>query len=114
MAKTGTVLPMADPAIVRTRLQALVEALEAHLAATERRTGEADPVVFAAYAHLADAFVAYEEALYDAFDEVVPMSVVEYEDEEDDEDDEEDEDEEDDEDDEDDEDEDDDLEDLNL
>jgi hypothetical protein len=111
---------MADPAIVRTRLDALVEALEAHLDATELRTGEADPVVFAAYAHLADAFVAYEEALYDAFDEVVPMSVVEYEDEEDD-----DEDDEDDEDLEDEqvrpddlgddlEDEDDDLEDLNL
>ena len=101
MSRTGTVLPMADPAIVRARLEALVEALEAHLAATERRTGEADPVVFAAYAHLADAFVAYEEALYDAFDEVVPMSVVEYDDDEDDEDDDE-------------EDEDDDLEDLNL
>ncbi len=81
---------MADPAIVRTRLEALVEALQAHLAATELRTGEADPVVFAAYAHLADAFVAYEEALYDAFDEVVPMSVVEYEDEEDDDEDDED------------------------
>jgi hypothetical protein len=107
VAKTGTVLPMADPAIVRTRLQALVEALEAHLAATELRTGEADPVVFAAYAHLADAFVAYEEALYDAFEEVVPMSVVEYEDDEDEDDDDDDEDE-------DDEDEDDDLEDLNL
>jgi len=100
---------MADPAIVRTRLEALVDALEAHLDATEHRTGEADPVVFAAYAHLADAFVAYEEALYDAFDEVVPMSVVEYDDDEDDEDDEDEEDEGDDL-----EDEDDDLEDLNL
>ena len=100
---------MADPAIVRTRLEALVDALEAHLDATEQRTGEADPVVFAAYAHLADAFVAYEEALYDAFDEVVPMSVVEYDDDEDDEDDEDEEDEGDDL-----EDEDDDLEDLNL
>jgi hypothetical protein len=98
---------MAEPVIVRTRLQALVEALEAHLAATEHRTGEADPVVFAAYAHLADAFVAYEEALYDAFDEVVPMSVVEYEDDEDDEDDEDEGDDLEDEDD-------DDLEDLNL
>jgi len=102
---------MADPGTVRTRLQALVDALQAHLAATELRTGEADPAVFAAYAHLADAFVAYEESLYDAYDEVVPMSVVEYEDDEDDEDEDDDDDE--DEDDED-EDEDDDLEDLNL
>jgi hypothetical protein len=76
----------ADPAIARTRLTALVEAFEAHLSATEQRTGEADPLVFAAYAHLADAFVAYEEALYDLFDEVVPMSLVEYEDDEDDDD----------------------------
>lgn len=98
---------MADPASVRIRLQALVEALDAHLAATERRTGEADPAVFAEYAHLADAFVAYEESLYDTYDEVVPMSVVEYEDEyEDDEDENDDESEDDDEDD--------DLEDLNL
>jgi hypothetical protein len=101
---------MADPGTVRTRLQALVDALQAHLAATELRTGEADPAVFAAYAHLADAFVAYEESLYDAYDEVVPMSVVEYEDEDEDEDDDEDDEDEDDED----EDEDDDLEDLNL
>jgi hypothetical protein len=107
---------MADPGTVRTRLQALVDALQAHLAATELRTGEADPAVFAAYAHLADAFVAYEESLYDSYDEVVPMSVVEYEDddEDDEEDDDEDDDEDEDEDEEEDEDEDDDLEDLNL
>jgi hypothetical protein len=76
---------MADPAIVRTRLEAFVEALEAHLDATEQRTGENDPAVYAAYAHLADSFSTYEEALYDAYDEVVPMSLVEYEDEEEDE-----------------------------
>ena len=99
---------MADPGTVRTLLQTLVDALQEHLAATEHRTGEADPAVFAAYAHLADAFAAYEESLYDAYDEVVPMSVVEYEDDDDEEDDEEDEDDEDDDDEED------DLEDLNL
>jgi hypothetical protein len=103
---------MADPAIVRTRLEAFVDALEAHLDATEQRTGENDPVVYAAYAHLADSFSAYEEALYDTFDEVVPMSLVEYEDEEDDDEDDEDESEEDGGDDL--EDEDDDLEDLEL
>ena len=104
---------MADPGTVRTLLQTLVDALQEHLAATEHRTGEADPAVFAAYAHLADAFVAYEESLYDAYDEVVPMSVVEYEDDDED-DDEEDEDDEEDDDGDDDDEEDDDLEDLNL
>ena len=81
---------MADPAIARTRLHALVEAFESHLAAAELRTGEADPVVFAAYARLAGAFVDYEEAVYEQYDEVVPMSLIEYEDDDDDDDDEDD------------------------
>ena len=76
---------MADPATARTALVALVEALETHLAAAEQRTGEADPEVFAAYSRLAGAFVDYEDALYEAHDEVVPMSLLE--DDEDDEDD---------------------------
>lgn len=81
---------MADPASARTALVALVEALEAHLSAAEQRIGEADPAVFAAYSRLAGAFVDYEDALYEAHDEVVPMSLLE-----DDDDDEEDDDEDD-------------------
>jgi hypothetical protein len=81
---------MADPAIARTRLQELVAAFEDHLAAAEVRTGEADPVVFAAYARLAGAFADYEEAVYELFDEVVPMSLIEYDDEDGDDDDDED------------------------
>ena len=88
---------MTDASDVRVHLQTLHDALEAHLRAVESRTGEADPAVFAAYVHLADAFGAYEEVLYDAHDEVVPMSLVEYEpDDDDDDDDEDDEDDEDD------------------
>ena len=68
---------MADPATARTALVALVEALEAHLSAAEGRSGEADPAVFAAYSRLAGAFVDYEDALYEAHDEVVPMSLLE-------------------------------------
>ena len=68
---------MADPATARTALVALVEALEAHLSAAEQRIGEADPAVFAAYSRLAGAFVDYEDALYEAHDEVVPMSLLE-------------------------------------
>ena len=74
----------------RAALDRLVAALEAHLQAASRRTGEADPAVVAAYQNLADAFETYDEALYEAYDEVTPFVL--YEDAEDDEDDEEDED----------------------
>ena len=84
---------MADPATARTALVALVEALEAHLSAAEGRSGEADPAVFAAYSRLAGAFVDYEDALYEAHDEVVPMSLLEDDEDDDDLDDEDDDDE---------------------
>ncbi|WP_298989593.1 primosomal protein [uncultured Pseudokineococcus sp.] len=85
----------------RAALARLVGALEAHLDAVERRRSETDPVVKDAYQSLSDAFETYDEALYDAFDEVTPFVLFDDSDEDDDEDD----------DDEDDDDEDDDLED---
>jgi hypothetical protein len=57
----------------RAALDRLIAALEAHLATASRRQGERDPDVLAAYTTLADAFEAYDEALYDAFDEVTPF-----------------------------------------
>jgi hypothetical protein len=57
----------------RAALDRLMAALEAHLAAAGRRQGEADPDVVAAYQTLADAFEEYDEALYDAYDEVTPF-----------------------------------------
>jgi hypothetical protein len=51
----------------------LIAALEAHLSAAAGRQGEADPAVVSAYQVLADAFESYDEALYDAFDEVTPF-----------------------------------------
>jgi hypothetical protein len=57
----------------RAALDRLIAALEAHLAAASQRQGEADPAVVAAYQTLADAFEEYDEALYDAFDEVTPF-----------------------------------------
>lgn len=82
---------MADAAGIRSKLEELVAAFEAHLDAAELRTGEADPAVYVAYSRLADAFSDYEEAVYEAYDEVVPMSLLDEDDEEDDEDDDEDE-----------------------
>lgn len=57
----------------RAALDRLIAALEAHLAAASRRQGEADPGVVSAYQTLAEAFETYDEALYDAFDEVTPF-----------------------------------------
>jgi hypothetical protein len=61
----------------RAALDRLVAALEAHLQAAGRRTGEADPAVVAAYQTLADAFETYDEALYAAYDEVTPFVLYE-------------------------------------
>ena len=59
----------------RAALDRLVAALEAHLAAASRRSGESDPAVQQASDLLADAFEAYDDALYDAYDEVTPLVV---------------------------------------
>ncbi|MEJ2578355.1 MAG: primosomal protein [Kineosporiaceae bacterium] len=57
----------------RAALDRLVAALEAHLSAASRRQGETDPAVAAAYQTLAEAYVSYDDALYSAFDEVLPF-----------------------------------------
>src|SRR4051812_10372443 len=61
----------------RAALDRLVAALEAHLQAASRRSGEADPGVVSAYQTLADAFETYDEALYAAYDEVTPFVLYE-------------------------------------
>lgn len=107
----------ADP---RAALAQLVAALERHLEAATSRRDPDDPTVMAAAAEVAEAFDAYDDALYDATEVSTPLGIYsdgdEYDDEfddddeeEDDEDDEEEEDEDDDDDD-DDEDDDDDIE----
>jgi hypothetical protein len=62
----------ADP---RAALATLVSALERHLEAARSKRGENDPVVFAAYQDVAEAFDVYDDALLDAFDEVTPLEV---------------------------------------
>ncbi|ALU40141.1 primosomal protein [Kocuria flava] len=59
----------------RAALQTLVSAFEEHLAAAANRRGDDDPAVDGAYLAIADAFDAYEEALYEAYDEVTPLTV---------------------------------------
>lgn len=74
----------ADP---RAALDRFVVALERHLEASSSRRGEDDPVVLAAYDELADAFEAYDTALFDAFDETTPLEVYDDDDDSDDDDD---------------------------
>src|SRR6476646_8955275 len=62
----------ADP---RAALAPLLSALERHLESSGSKRGENDPVVFAAYQDVAEAFDAYDDALLDAYDEVTPLEV---------------------------------------
>lgn len=66
----------------RAALSTLVAALETHLELSAVRRGENDPAVVTAYNKVADAFVAYDDALLDAYGEVTPLDV--YSDEDDD------------------------------
>ncbi|NVM96034.1 hypothetical protein [Arthrobacter wenxiniae] len=59
----------------RAALNALTTALEEHLVAASARRGEEDPIVEAAFLAIIDAFEVYEEALFDAFDEVTPLVI---------------------------------------
>jgi hypothetical protein len=60
---------------VRAAAEALKAALDRHLAAVERRSGEDDPAVYEAFNQLASAAEAYDELLYDRYDEVTPFEI---------------------------------------
>lgn len=68
---------------VRAAAEALKGAIDRHLAAIERRaetaadSAEADAEVFAAFNEMAAAGEAYDELLYDVYDEVTPFEVPE-------------------------------------
>ncbi|MFD9908080.1 hypothetical protein [Streptomyces sp. NPDC059063] len=60
---------------VRAAAEAVKTALDRHLAAVERRSGEDDPAVYEAFNELAAAAEAYDELLYDSYDEVTPFEI---------------------------------------
>ncbi|MET8474454.1 hypothetical protein ABZY90_38225 [Streptomyces sp. NPDC006422] len=60
---------------VRAAAEAVKAALDAHLAAVERRSGEDDPTVYEAFNELAAAAEEYDELLYDRYDEVTPFEI---------------------------------------
>jgi hypothetical protein len=70
----------------RAALSQLVAAFERHLEASSTRHGDDDPSVVAAYEDLADAFEAYDGALYDAYGEMTPLDIYSGDDDEDDDD----------------------------
>ncbi|CCA54554.1 hypothetical protein SVEN_1267 [Streptomyces venezuelae ATCC 10712] len=72
--------PMSDAAQptaaeVRAAAEAVKAALDRHLAAVERRTGDDDTAVYEAFNALAAAAEAYDELLYDRYDEVTPFEI---------------------------------------
>src|SRR6186997_875160 len=71
--RTGSVSTMSDDP--RAALSQLVAAFERHLEASSTRHGDDDPTVVAAYEDLADAFEAYDGALYDAYGEMTPLDI---------------------------------------
>ncbi|MFF4273899.1 hypothetical protein [Streptomyces sp. NPDC001536] len=60
---------------VRAAAEAVKTALDRHLAAVERRSGEDDPAVYEAFNELAAAAEAYDELLYDRYEEVTPFEI---------------------------------------
>lgn len=66
--------------LARSELNKFIAALERHFEAASSGRGTEDPAVIAAYEHLKSAFLDYEEALNDEFEEVLPMELVEEED----------------------------------
>lgn len=67
----------------RVSLDALVSALQEHLAAATNKRSEDDPTLEHSYYALADAFEGYEDALYDATGEVTPLDIFEDDDDDD-------------------------------
>ena len=64
-------------------VEALTTALNEHLVAAQNKRGEDDPAVEAAFFAVADAFEAYEDALYADTEEVTPLDLFDDEDDDD-------------------------------
>ncbi|NUR57532.1 MAG: hypothetical protein HOV87_02300 [Catenulispora sp.] len=60
---------------VRTAADALKTAIDAHLAAVQARSDESDPAVRTAFLAMAAAAEAYDDALYDVYNEVTPFEI---------------------------------------
>ncbi|MFM1957051.1 MAG: hypothetical protein RLZ41_450 [Actinomycetota bacterium] len=61
----------------RIALQQFIASLERHFEAIASRRGSEDPAVEQAYFQVEDAFLNYEEALNEKFEEYLPISLAE-------------------------------------
>ena len=61
----------------RIALQQFIASLERHFEAISSRRGADDPAVEQAYFQVEDAFLNYEEALGEKFEEYLPLSLAE-------------------------------------
>ncbi|MBV1778562.1 hypothetical protein KRR55_05455 [Paeniglutamicibacter sp. ABSL32-1] len=61
----------------RVALSVLTSCLEEHLSAVAAKRGAQDASISSAFLAVADAFEEYEDALYEAYEEFLPLSVVE-------------------------------------
>ncbi|GAA1496314.1 hypothetical protein [Paeniglutamicibacter kerguelensis] len=64
----------------RVALSVLISCLEEHLAAVASKRGAEDATLSSAFLAVADAFEEYEDALYEAYEEFLPLSVVDEDD----------------------------------
>jgi len=62
---------------VRMAARRLTSAVDAHLRAVEKRSGEQDPFVQQAYRALREASAAYDDVLFDVHGEVTPFALAE-------------------------------------
>lgn len=63
----------------RLALRQFIAALERHFEAVATRRNNEDPAVEQAYFQLEDAFLNYEEALGESFEEYLPIALAEEE-----------------------------------
>jgi len=61
----------------RLALRQFISALERHFEAVATRRNSDDPAVEQAYFQLEDAFLSYEEALGESFEEYLPIALAE-------------------------------------
>jgi hypothetical protein len=61
----------------RIALQQFIASLERHLEAVSSRRGSDDPAVEQAYFQVEDAFLNYEEALGETYEEILPIGLAE-------------------------------------
>ncbi|MDO5743782.1 MAG: hypothetical protein Q4P23_04880 [Micrococcaceae bacterium] len=59
----------------RVALSVLISCLEEHLSAVAAKRGTADASISSAFLAVADAYEEYEDALYESYEEFLPLTV---------------------------------------